>query len=265
MPQIYIPDAINDSDEDEAPIQTRTNLQNKTLLKIAILIVMDASTQETTHAIIDSGASCCVTPYLEDFLHQPTPIQNTRLKGIAGGLIALGLGTVQLKINQTNKEPILLIINNVIYAPDCPICLVSPQQIHRHSKEKGYEDSHVITEEITATQFHGGDITTCDYHTKTKIPMITCIPLTGTKQRTKPAKSSFRQQPHIKCRKRVVITKPTEISTYTSNLNTAQQELLHLHETCAHGDMQEIQHNIKTGQVKSTPQLYLCKTPKCQT
>jgi hypothetical protein len=55
--------------------------------------------KETSHAIIDSGASCCVTPYIEDFIHQPTPIQNTTLKGIAGGLTALGRGTVQLKIH----------------------------------------------------------------------------------------------------------------------------------------------------------------------
>jgi hypothetical protein len=38
MPQIYIPDTINDSDDEEAPIQTGSMLQNKTLLKIAILI-----------------------------------------------------------------------------------------------------------------------------------------------------------------------------------------------------------------------------------
>jgi hypothetical protein len=45
MPQIYIPDAIDDNDEDEAPIQTRTNLQNKTLLEIAVLITMTISGQ----------------------------------------------------------------------------------------------------------------------------------------------------------------------------------------------------------------------------
>jgi hypothetical protein len=68
----YIPDAINEDDDKEPPIQTRTTGQNKTLLKIATLIAMNASAQEIRQAIIDSGASCCVTPHLEDVLQQPT-------------------------------------------------------------------------------------------------------------------------------------------------------------------------------------------------
>jgi hypothetical protein len=59
-------------------------------MKIAILIATNTCTKETSQAISDSGASCCVNPYIEDFIHQPTPIQNTTLKGIAGGLTALG-------------------------------------------------------------------------------------------------------------------------------------------------------------------------------
>jgi hypothetical protein len=62
MPQIYIPDAIGDREEEEAPIQTRSILQKEALLKIAILITTQGSTHKTTQTIIDSGASCCVTP-----------------------------------------------------------------------------------------------------------------------------------------------------------------------------------------------------------
>jgi hypothetical protein len=108
-------------DTDDFPLQNRLTIQNNELLKIAILIARNACTKETSHAIIDSGASCCVTPYIEHFIHQPTPIQNTTLKGIAGGLTALGRGTVQLKINQENKENTILIIYNVIYTSYCPI------------------------------------------------------------------------------------------------------------------------------------------------
>jgi hypothetical protein len=90
-------------------------------MKISILIATNTCTKETSHAIIDSGASCCVTQYIEDFIHQPTTIQNTTLKGISGGLTALGRGTVQPKIHQNNTDNIILVIDNVIYAPDCPI------------------------------------------------------------------------------------------------------------------------------------------------
>jgi hypothetical protein len=65
---------------------------------------MHASTQETPQAIIDSGVSCCVTPYLEDFLIQPTPIQNTMLKGIAGVLIAWDEEQYNSKLNEPTKN-----------------------------------------------------------------------------------------------------------------------------------------------------------------
>jgi hypothetical protein len=99
IPHIYNHDAASD-DNDDLPLQHRSNLQNNELLKIAILIATNTCTKETSHAIIDSDASCCVTPYFEDLINQPTPIQNTTPKGIAGGLTSLGRGTVQLKIHQ---------------------------------------------------------------------------------------------------------------------------------------------------------------------
>jgi hypothetical protein len=99
IPRLYHHDAASD-DNDDLPLQNRSNLQNNELLKIAVLIATNACTKEISHAIIDSGASCCVTPYIEDFLHQPKPIQNTTLKEISGGLTVLDIGTVQLKIHQ---------------------------------------------------------------------------------------------------------------------------------------------------------------------
>jgi hypothetical protein len=140
IPRLYQHDTTYD-EHDKITLQNRSRLQNNDLPKIAVLIATNACTKETSHAIIDYGASCCVIPYIEDFLHQPTQIQNTTLKGIAGGLTALGRGTVQLKIHQENKENIILIIYNVIYAPECPIRLISPHQLHRQSKARGHENS----------------------------------------------------------------------------------------------------------------------------
>jgi hypothetical protein len=155
IPRLYNHNAASD-DNDDLPLQHRSSLQNNKLLKIEILITTNTCTKETSHAIIDSGASCCVTPYIEEFIHQRTPIQNTTLKGSAGGLTALGRRTIQLKIHQENKENIILIIDNVIYAPDCPIRLINPQQVHKQSKERGHDSSCFTMEETTPTLHHGG-------------------------------------------------------------------------------------------------------------
>jgi hypothetical protein len=252
IPRIYNHDTASD-DNDDLPLQHRLNLQNHELMKIAILIATNICTKETSHAIIDSGASFCVTPYIEDFIHQPTPIQNTTVKGISGGVKYLGRGTLQLNIHQENKENIILVINNVIYAPACPIGLISPQQLHTQSKAKGHDTSCFTTEETTATLYHGGETSTCAYHPKTKIPTLNCITDSKTQKIQVPAPSTFTQQPSNKGRTRVIFhdDKPQcSFAAYHSNLNTSQQELVGLHETYAHADMREIQQQIKTVKLK---------------
>jgi hypothetical protein len=239
IPRIYQHDAASDY-QDDLPLQNRSTLQNNELLKIAVLIAANACTKETSHAIIDSGAPCCVTPYIEDFIHQPTPIKHTTLKGITGGLTALGRGTVQLKIHQENKENIILIIYNVIYALECPIHLISPQQSHRQSKARGHENWCFTTEETAATLFHGGDIFMCACHPKAKNPTLHCIKDNKIRTTHIQSASTLAQQPSNKVRKCVIFRKPdhaTTLAAYASNMNTSQQELLRLHETYAHADM----------------------------
>jgi hypothetical protein len=264
-PRIYNHDTATDDNED-LPLQHQSNLQNHELMKIAILVATNACTKETSYAIIDSGASCCVTPYIEDFIHQPTPIQNTTLKGIPGGLTALGRGTVQLKIHQEKKENTILVIYNVIYTPDCPIQLISPQKLHRQSKAKGHDNSYFTTEETPATLYHGGDTFTCAYYPKTKIPTLNCITDSKTQKIQVPAPLTFAQQPSNKGWKRVIFhddKQQCSPAAYHSNLNTSQQELLRLHETYAHADMREIQQQIKNCDIKAPRQEATCQIPKC--
>jgi hypothetical protein len=140
------------------------------------MIATNTCSTETSQEIINSGASCRVTPHIEDFINQPTPIQNPTLKGMTGGLTVLGRGIIQLKIQQEHQENIIIIIDNVIYAPDCPIRLISPQQLHRQSKARGYDNSCFTTDEIAATLYDRGDTFKCEYHPETKIPTISCLP-----------------------------------------------------------------------------------------
>jgi hypothetical protein len=74
------------------------------------------------------------------------------------------------------------------------------------------------------------------------------------------------QQPNHKGRKRVIFTKNHQITApaaYNSNLNTAQQEFLHLHETYAHADMKEIQQQINNCDLKANRHITICQIPKC--
>jgi hypothetical protein len=136
-----------------------------------------------------------------------------------------------------------LVIDNVIYAPECPIRLIGPQQVHIQSKAKRHENSCFTTEEITATLFHGGDTFTCDYHPKTKIPTLFCITDKNKNTAYIQVASTLAQQQSNKGRKRVIFKENANATTpaaYVSNLNTSQQELLRLHETYLHADMKEI-------------------------
>jgi hypothetical protein len=250
-------------DNDDLPLQHRSNLQNHELLKIAFLIATNTCTKETSHAIIDFGASFCVTPYIKDFIHQPTPIQNTTLKGISRGLTALCRGPVQLKIHQ---EHIILVIYNVIYAPYCPLRLIIPQQLHSQTKDKGHDNSCFTTEETTATLYHGGDTFTCAYHPKTKIPTLNRITDSKTQKTQVPTTLTLSQQPSNKVRKRVVFhddRQQCSPAAYHSNLNTSQQERFCLHETYAHSDMREIKQHIKNCEIKAHRQVTTCQIPKC--
>jgi hypothetical protein len=159
-----------------------------------------------------------------------------------------------------------LVIDNVIYAPDCPIRLISPQQLHRQSKAKGHDNSCFTTEETTAALYHGGDTFTCAYHPKTKIPTLRCIIDSKTQKTHIPTTSTLAQQPSNKGRKRVIFNDDKQQYTpaaYHSNLNTSQQELLRLHETYAHADMREIQQQIKNCEIKAHRQVVTCQIPKC--
>jgi hypothetical protein len=95
-----------------------------------------------------------------------------------------------------------MIIDNVIYAPDCPIRLISPQQLHRQSKACGYDNSCFTTDETTATLHHRGDTFKCEYHPRTKFPTISCLPDNTASTQHIP-KTSMAQQPNHKGRKRV--------------------------------------------------------------
>jgi hypothetical protein len=120
----------------------------------------------------------------------------------------------------------MLIIDNVIYAPDYPLRLISPQKLHLQSKAKRHEQPRFTTDENTATLFHGRDKYTRDYHPKTKIPTLRCVAHLTNKTPQTTATMNFAPQPIFKGRKQVTVNETnntTETIAYLINLNTAQQ------------------------------------------
>jgi hypothetical protein len=129
-----------------------------------------------------------------------------------------------------------------------------------------HENSCFTTEETTATLHHEGDTFTCAYHPKTKITTRSCITDSKTRTTHIPITSNLAQQPSNKGHKRVIFHDTNQSPThaaYNLNLNTSQQELLCLHETYAHADMQEIQQQIKNCKIKANRQVATCQIPKC--
>jgi hypothetical protein len=111
-----------------------------------------------------------------------------------------------------------------------------------------------------------GDTFTCAYHPKIKIPTLNCITYSKTQKIQAPTPSTFAQQPSSKGHKRVIFhddKQQCSPAAYHSNLNISQQELLRLHETYAHADMQEIQQQIKNCEIKAHRQVATCHIPKC--
>jgi hypothetical protein len=156
IPRLYQHDVASD-EQDDLSLQNRSTIQNNELLKIAVIITTDTCTKEAARAIIDSGASCCVKPYIEDFIHQPTPIQNTTLNSISGGLTALCRGTVQIRINQENKENIILIIYKCdIRRTRLPHPTNHPATITQTIQSKSTRELLLRNRRKYSNTFHGG-------------------------------------------------------------------------------------------------------------
>jgi hypothetical protein len=75
------------------------------------------------------------------------------------------------------------------------------------------EDNSCFTaDETTATLHHGGDTFKCEYHPRTKIPTISCLPANTASIQHIPS-TSIAQQPNHKGRKRLIFNENHQITT----------------------------------------------------
>jgi len=64
-------------------------------------------------------------------------------------------------------------IENTLYTPSCPSCLLCPQQLHEQSVLKGPNNANFATHAQGASLTHEGEHFDFPFHPKTKLPIIT--------------------------------------------------------------------------------------------
>jgi len=192
--------------------------------------------------IIDTGASITITNSLTDYPTAPRPVQTTTLKGFASGLTIKGIGTVTYTFLADDNTSISVHLHNVLYVPDCPICLLCPRHIA----------------ETTGHALDGFN-SLCDYDILT----IRGSPITV---------------PYNALNGLPVITSAAGVASYTcfaahaysardlpaSNLTPSQRAKLILHERCNHTNMKQINEWIRRGILPVDKSIANCADPICQ-
>ena len=100
----------------------------------AINDVMNADTDSYT-AAIDTCTSESICKHKECFVGDIKPCKNVYVQGVGGRIKASGYGSVKMRIEDDQGKAFDLLIHNVIYLPDSPINLISPQRWSGGSKD----------------------------------------------------------------------------------------------------------------------------------
>jgi hypothetical protein len=140
-------------------------------VKIAILIAKNTCTKETSHAIIDSLLCHSVYRRLHSSTHTNKK-HNTKRDNRRSNSPMQRSRTTQNTPRKHRQHHVGHRQCNI--RPDCPIRLISPQQLHKQSKSEGHENSCFTTKEKN-NPISRGDTFAYAYHPKTKIPTLNCI------------------------------------------------------------------------------------------
>ena len=117
---------------------------------------------------IVSCASTCISNRKEDFIHL-TPLTNTVFKGISSYLQIEGSGTLCWHIRVDNGDEVSLHIQNSLYVPTAPMCLLSPQSVSQQTNNTLY--GYTVHAQHSTLTF-SGYIKTFFYNSANNLPMF---------------------------------------------------------------------------------------------
>ncbi len=78
-------------------------------------------TPDKLHFVIDTGASITITNSKEDFVSIISPVQPTKLQGIASGLDVKGVGEADYSFQTDDGALTTILLKGVLYVPDCSV------------------------------------------------------------------------------------------------------------------------------------------------
>ena len=103
--------------------------------------------------ILDSGASCTISPSKDVFVGPIKPVRNCTISGIANGLEVLGTVIVEHRVKDDSANNVIIRITNVLYVLHCPVRLICPQQV---ANQTGFPDNGLHLKGSHAIMHHEG-------------------------------------------------------------------------------------------------------------
>ena len=189
---------------------------------------------------IDTGASWGVDGNLDNFIHLET-VNNVEVKGIASGLKVEGIGTVQYSLQTDDGNIVDLFIKDVLYAPECGLTLLCPQQLAQQTGHEG--DGFNALSDTGVVAFEGHKVTV-PYNRRTRLPMMS----------TMGGADKFKAHCGQCCHHE-------EDPFKAANLSCKQTQLLELHYRLGHMGFTKMQSLAKQGYLPKD--IAQCKPPIC--
>ena len=117
---------------------------------------------------VDTGASSCISNDKNDFISLEK-VQHLSIAGIGSGLSIEGVGILRWTINDDDGNAIVLHVQDALYVPKVPMCLLCPQQIAQQTA-KGNDGFHAEAKFGRLT--YDGFTRTIPYNGRNGLPIV---------------------------------------------------------------------------------------------